>query len=440
MSGISPPPKDPVTGVAEEDVRLCLSRICGSPEFAESKRLQGLLVYVVEETLAGRGSNIRAKTIGLDVYDYSTDEIAQREGVVRVDAGRLRRKLEDYYNGSGAADPAKVTLPVGTYRPSFATSHEEEGARLAKKAAPTSVILGAMVIAVTLVAGLYFVWSNYSPATDVSGPSTKADLVEIYDVSPARVEAANLAAEGRDLIFPAVDVNRLMLALHVFEAAVAKDDTYFGGYAGAAQVQATLALLSPDETEALIALEKASRYGRRALGLQPDAAWALSAAAWVSFARDDAQSAVELSHRAVEAAPTDPHVLEFDALVSLYTSDFGRIINFAQQRNERGNSDKNFVFENVLGSAMFHTEDYRGAIAQFEDAIQSGAPFGPISVAYLAASYQLAGDTYEAGRLARLLTETWPKANVIRVKRRLFVQTAPVEKLEDALSHIEKSE
>lgn len=427
-----------MTDVADQKIRLSLAKICESEEFAGSTRLQGLLVYVVEEALAGRGDGIRAKTIGLDVYDYSADEIALREGVVRVDAGRVRRKLEEYYEHTGKTDPVLISLPVGTYRPSFTAAESEpatpENARLLRIGA---VLGGASVIA-AVAAGLTF-GLPFAPLKPTPPPlSMRTDRIDIFDVSPARLEAADLAAEGRDLIFPAVDIQRLMLALQVFEGAIEKDGMYFGGYAGAAQVLATLALMSPDENAGSTTLEQAARHERQALSLQPDAAWALSAAAWVKFVRKDIPAAVDLSHRAFEADPSDPHIVEFDSLISLYTSDYQRIFDQSRKRNESNVRGQNFVFEVALGSALFHTEDYRGAIAQFESAIQAGAPFGPILVTYLIASYQMVGEEYQASKLEKLLAQTWPEARVVSLKRRLFTQSLPADQLAEALGYTEQ--
>lgn len=105
-----------------EDVQSCLQRIFESKAFSGSPRLQDLLRYVVSEELAGRGELIRAKTIGLDVHKYSPDEISDREGAVRVDAGRVRRKLEEYYQDAGASDSILIALPVGTYRPALSSA------------------------------------------------------------------------------------------------------------------------------------------------------------------------------------------------------------------------------------------------------------------------------------------------------------------------------
>ena len=56
--------------------------------------------------------------IGIDVFrrdpaTYSTGE----DPIVRVQLGRLRHRLEDYYRTEGRADPVRISLPMGSYTP-----------------------------------------------------------------------------------------------------------------------------------------------------------------------------------------------------------------------------------------------------------------------------------------------------------------------------------
>ena len=45
---------------------------------------------------------------------------AQNDPVVRLEAGRLRRALERYYQGAGRDDPVEIAIPKGSYQPLFA--------------------------------------------------------------------------------------------------------------------------------------------------------------------------------------------------------------------------------------------------------------------------------------------------------------------------------
>ena len=109
--------------LAEADiaaVRATLQRLLASPDFANAPRLQRFLTYVVDAALEGRANAIRGYAIAVDVFDRPTDFDPQTDSLVRVEAGRLRQKLDAYNQGPGLADPWQITLPKGGYVPRFA--------------------------------------------------------------------------------------------------------------------------------------------------------------------------------------------------------------------------------------------------------------------------------------------------------------------------------
>ena len=82
-------------------VNAQLATILDHPLFARSPRQSDLLSYLVAESLAGRGERIKATSIAVDVFGRDASFDQQRDTIVRVEAGRLRRKLEEYYQGDG---------------------------------------------------------------------------------------------------------------------------------------------------------------------------------------------------------------------------------------------------------------------------------------------------------------------------------------------------
>lgn len=114
-------------GLGADDVRRQLRRILDSADFEASPRNRRFLSYVVEETLGGRADRIKAYTIATRVFDRGPDFDPQLDSIVRIEAGRLRRALDHYYLKAGTADPIRLSIPKGSYFPSF----EHAGARLA---------------------------------------------------------------------------------------------------------------------------------------------------------------------------------------------------------------------------------------------------------------------------------------------------------------------
>ena len=102
-----------------EECRAALERILASRVFEQAGRASEFLRFVVEETLAGRGDRLKGYTIAVEVFDKPQTFDAQSDPLVRVEAGRLRRRLVEYYHGDGQTDLVRIELPRGGYAPSF---------------------------------------------------------------------------------------------------------------------------------------------------------------------------------------------------------------------------------------------------------------------------------------------------------------------------------
>lgn len=96
-----------------------LDHLRSSAAFVRCKGLFGLLAYVVNETLDGRGDTLKELVIGDALYGRSTPYDPRIDSAVRVEAGRLRRKLAQHYAGPGRHDPVRIRLPTGSYLPIF---------------------------------------------------------------------------------------------------------------------------------------------------------------------------------------------------------------------------------------------------------------------------------------------------------------------------------
>ena len=103
----------PAANVQEE-----LQRILASPTFLNARRPSQFLRFIVEGTLAGE-DRIKEYLIGVEVFDRPQDYDPKDDPVVRIEAGRLRKKLAEYYAGPGANDTLIIELPKGGYVPVF---------------------------------------------------------------------------------------------------------------------------------------------------------------------------------------------------------------------------------------------------------------------------------------------------------------------------------
>src|SRR5262245_32743314 len=108
-----------------DQVRAELDRILASPGLAGADRASRFLRYVVERTLAGEGDQLKEYVVGRDVFDRGDDYDPRVDSIVRVEAGRLRSKIDEYYSGPGRADDVVIQLRRGSYAPVFEPRRSE---------------------------------------------------------------------------------------------------------------------------------------------------------------------------------------------------------------------------------------------------------------------------------------------------------------------------
>ncbi len=96
-----------------------ISKVVASATFIKSERLCSLLTYVCDMTLKGHASEIHEQKIGHAVFGRTKDYDSSVDGIVRTQASRLRQRLEVYYQGEGAQDTIRITIPRGSYVPQF---------------------------------------------------------------------------------------------------------------------------------------------------------------------------------------------------------------------------------------------------------------------------------------------------------------------------------
>ena len=117
-----------------DDIRQELSRIINSSPFRDAYRLTSFLSFIVETTLAGNGSKLKAYTIAVEALGRGADFDPQTDPIVRVEAVRMRQALARYYSGIGRDDPLVIEVPRGSYVPAFRRQNACE--RPKQRAAP----------------------------------------------------------------------------------------------------------------------------------------------------------------------------------------------------------------------------------------------------------------------------------------------------------------
>jgi TolB-like protein len=102
-----------------DEVRAQLERLLASDALSGSARLRRFLSFIVERALEGEGRQLKEYAVGIEVFDRGSDYDPRIDSIVRVEAGRLRARLDEYYSHAGHDDPVIVRIPRGGYTPVF---------------------------------------------------------------------------------------------------------------------------------------------------------------------------------------------------------------------------------------------------------------------------------------------------------------------------------
>jgi adenylate cyclase len=141
-----------VTPIPEPDVRAELDRILASKSFSSANRLTKLLRYVVEKTLAGETDQLKEYSVGIEVFERDEKYDPRLDSIVRVEAGRLRSRLDEYYNGDGAGSTVRISLPRGGYSALF--ERREAPVPVIAPSAPVRSSRTAIPLAIGLLAAV----------------------------------------------------------------------------------------------------------------------------------------------------------------------------------------------------------------------------------------------------------------------------------------------
>ncbi len=102
-----------------DSILATLEEILESDHFANAKRLEDFLRFIVMEIVEGRSSHLKSYTIGLEVFKRRIDYDAFNDSIVRTTANRLRKALDAYNYSSAAKDGVRISLQKGSYVPVF---------------------------------------------------------------------------------------------------------------------------------------------------------------------------------------------------------------------------------------------------------------------------------------------------------------------------------
>ena len=93
--------------------------IIENPDFNATPQRIAFLKFIVNQTLAGKGREIKDDTVATEVFGRGPDFDQRIDPIVIIHADILRRALTRYYQNTGKNDPIRIDIPNGSYVPVF---------------------------------------------------------------------------------------------------------------------------------------------------------------------------------------------------------------------------------------------------------------------------------------------------------------------------------
>jgi TolB-like protein len=175
--------------VTAQEIGAHLDRIEVSSGFARAGRLVRFLRFVVDETLAGRGKQIKEYSIAVGVFGRPSSYDPQVDSLVRVQASLLRTRLSEYYSAEGLAETIRIEIPKGGYEPVIRRTPAtalpvppKDRRRLAVMTVSVAIMLAGLCV--WLLTGARTFRSN--PAPDVAA---SVAVLPFEDLSPSGDQA-----------------------------------------------------------------------------------------------------------------------------------------------------------------------------------------------------------------------------------------------------------
>lgn len=93
-----------------------VERILHSEELRGAEVLHRLLKFLAEKSVNGQADDLKEYTVATDGLGKPPSYDPRHNSAVRIQVGRLRQKLADYYRAEGLDDPIVIDVPKGRFR------------------------------------------------------------------------------------------------------------------------------------------------------------------------------------------------------------------------------------------------------------------------------------------------------------------------------------
>src|SRR5256885_2092603 len=104
-----------VSGISHDAILAQVERLTSSEILRGSESLCRILRYLAEQAIAHPGAAIKEYQIATEVFGRPPQFDSRLDSTVRVQSGRLRAKLAEYYAAEGQSDRVVIEIPRGAY-------------------------------------------------------------------------------------------------------------------------------------------------------------------------------------------------------------------------------------------------------------------------------------------------------------------------------------
>lgn len=201
--------------LTREAIQAELDRVLASPHFASAGRLGPFLRYLVEKTVSGDTALLKESLLGIEFFQRGPGFDPRLDPIVRVEARRLRARVEKHYAETPDPRTVRIVLQRGSYIPTFQEEIASvEPATEVQPGAPSPRRFrwGVAVLGLTVVVGAILGWRTFQqrppkptslcvlPVSNLTGDPSHNDLAdglteELID-SLSRLPALRVTSRG----------------------------------------------------------------------------------------------------------------------------------------------------------------------------------------------------------------------------------------------------
>jgi adenylate cyclase len=204
------------------DIQTELEHILSSKAFKKSAVLSNFLRYIVTETMQEKGHELKEYNIAVKGLGKPSDFNPQIDAMIRINAGRLRRLLLEYYEEEGEDDCTSISMTRGSYMPVFANREKKD-----KTVHKTNDALSQNSVHVNTVAVIPFRNLSGSSENDflIDGfcEQLSSDLGQFQEI---KVIAYYSASKFREPKLDIRQVGRELNTSHLITGSIYRDSTH----------------------------------------------------------------------------------------------------------------------------------------------------------------------------------------------------------------------